>query len=92
MNRWKKALQIADIAAMCPPGQQLTFDTEGRLTGWQDAQSSPTNTETMAYDDEGNRVAQQSASGGVTTQSVYVGSLMEVKSVTGTPSPGNIVY
>jgi hypothetical protein len=35
-------------------------------------------------------VAQQSASGGGTTQSVYVGSLEEIRTVTGAPSPGNV--
>ena len=40
-----------------PTGQSLSYDNEGRLTWWQNAQSSPTSTEQMAYDGEGNRVA-----------------------------------
>jgi YD repeat-containing protein len=70
----------------------LGYDNEGRLTAWQNKPSSPTSTDSFLYDGEGNRVAQQSASGGVTTQSVYVGSLMEIRTVTGAPNPGNVVY
>ncbi len=40
-------------------GQLMTYDNEGRMTAWQDAPSNPTNTEAMAYDGEGNRVALQ---------------------------------
>jgi RHS repeat-associated protein len=70
----------------------LTYDNEGQLTAWQNKPSNPTSTDSFLYDGEGNRVAQQSVSGSVTTQSVYVGGFLEVKSVTGAPSPGNITY
>jgi RHS repeat-associated protein len=70
----------------------LSYDNEGQLTGWQNKPSSPTSTDSFLYDGEGNRVAQQSASGGVTTQSVYVGDLMEARTVTGAPGTGAITY
>jgi hypothetical protein len=41
-------------------GAALTYDNEGRLTAWQNAQFSPTSTDSYLYDGEGNRVAQQS--------------------------------
>jgi hypothetical protein len=46
---------------------KLTCDNAGRLTAWQNAQSSPTSTDSFLYDGEGNRVAQQSVNVAVTT-------------------------
>ncbi len=56
-------------------GQLMTYDDEGRMTGWQDAPTNPTNTEQMAYDGEGARVALQVNNG---TPTYYVGSLEEL--------------
>ncbi len=56
-------------------GQLMAYDSEGRMTSWQDAPTNPTNTENMAYDGEGNRVALQ-VNGG--TPTYYVGSLEEL--------------
>jgi len=58
-----------------PTGQLLTYDNEGRNTAWQNAQSSPSSTEQMAYDGEGNRVALQ-VNGG--TPTYYLGALEEI--------------
>jgi YD repeat-containing protein len=58
-----------------PTGQLLTYDNEGRLTAWQNAQSSPTSTEQMAYDGEGQRVALK-VNGG--TPTYYLGDLEEI--------------
>ncbi|HEX6819393.1 MAG TPA: hypothetical protein VF120_13535 [Ktedonobacterales bacterium] len=60
-------------------GELLTYDTEGRLTTWQNAPSNPTATEAMAYDGEGNRVALQ-VNGG--TPTYYLGSLQELSGST----------
>jgi RHS repeat-associated protein len=64
-------------------GAALTYDNEGRLTQWQNAQSSPTSTDSFLYDGEGNRVEQQSAVSGTTTTTVYVGGMEELKTTAG---------
>jgi RHS repeat-associated protein len=58
-----------------PTGQLLTYDNDGRNTAWQYAPSSPTSTEAMAYDGEGNRVA-LGVTGG--TPTYYLGELEEI--------------
>ncbi len=55
-------------------GQTLAYDSAGRMASWQNA-PSPTSTQAMAYDGEGNRVALQVTGG---THTYYVGSLEEV--------------
>jgi len=65
-------------------GAKLTYDNEGRLTAWQNAQSSPTSTDSFIYDGEGNRVEQQSVVSGATTTTVYVGAVEELKTSGGT--------
>jgi YD repeat-containing protein len=44
----------------------LNHDNEGRMTAWANHAVNATATDSYLYDGEGNRVAQQSASGGVT--------------------------
>ena len=58
-------------------GAQLTYNSEGELSNWQNQPSSPTTTAVFLYDGQGNRVAQQSTSGGTTTTTVYVGGIEE---------------
>lgn len=65
-------------------GHKLTYDNEGHLTAWQNAQSSPTATDSFLYDGEGNRVEQQSVVSGTTTTTVYVGGVEELKTIGGT--------
>jgi RHS repeat-associated protein len=66
-----------------PTGQQLTYDTAGRLASWQNAPSSPTTTVTYAYDGEGQRIGQKVVSGGVTTRTYYLaGGLEEITGTT----------
>jgi RHS repeat-associated protein len=65
-------------AATCsgtPTGARLTYDNEGRVTGWQNTPSAPTSTEAIAYDGEGHAVARQ-ANGG--TPAYYLDTLEEV--------------
>jgi RHS repeat-associated protein len=64
-------------------GHKLTYDNEGRLTAWQNAQSSPTAMDNFLYDGEGHRVEQQSAASGVTTTTVYVGGVAELRTIAG---------
>lgn len=61
----------------------LRYDSEGRPTAWQNAQSSPTSAGSFLNDGEGNRVEQQSVVSGATTTTVYVGGVEEVKTVGG---------
>ena len=58
-------------------GQQMSYDNERRLTHWQNTPSSPTTTVDYRYDGEGNRVAMQVKSGGVTTTTHYPSSFEE---------------
>jgi YD repeat-containing protein len=48
-------------------GAALTYDNEGRLTAWQNAQSGPTATDGFPYDREHNRIKQQSVVSGTAT-------------------------
>ncbi len=59
-------------------GAQLSYDTEGRLSSWQNQPTSPTTTDGFLYDGEGNHVAQQVTSGGASTSIVYVATVEEV--------------
>jgi RHS repeat-associated protein len=74
-----------------PTGAQLSYDNEGRMTGWQNAPSSPSTTDSFLYDSEGNRVAQQAIQGGSTTTTVYVGNLEEA-STTGSTTTTTTYY
>jgi RHS repeat-associated protein len=74
-----------------PTGAQLTYDTEGRLSGWQNTPSSPTTTDSFLYDGGGNRVSQQVTSGGSTTTTVYVGGVEE-NSTTGSTTTTTTYY
>src|SRR5512146_906757 len=38
-----------------PTGAQLSYDNEGRLTGWQNAPTSPTTSDSFLYDGAGQR-------------------------------------
>jgi RHS repeat-associated protein len=58
-------------------GAELTYNTDGQLSNWQNQPSNPTTTASFLYDAQGNRVAQQTTSGGTTTTTVYVGNLEE---------------
>ena len=56
-------------------GQIMAYNSAGRMTTWQNAPTSPTSTQAMAYDGEGNRVALQVTGG---TPTYYLGSLEEI--------------
>ena len=67
-------------AGSSPTGQQLTYDRERRLIGWQSAPNNPATTIAYAYDGEGNRVAQSVTSGGTngtTTTTDYIAKGLE---------------
>ena len=65
-----------------PTGAQLIFDNEGRLSGWQNAPTTPTSSDSFLYDGAGNRVEQQTTTNGsILTSTVYVaGGLEEITS------------
>jgi RHS repeat-associated protein len=64
-------------------GAQLSYDPAGQLTTWVNRPGGTT-TDQFLYDGEGQRVAQQITASGVTTTTVYVGSLEEVSTTGGT--------
>jgi RHS repeat-associated protein len=68
----------ATCAGGSPTGATLTYDNEGRLTGWQNTPTSPSTTVAFLYDNEGNRVEQQVTQSGTTTTTVYVGNVEQV--------------
>jgi hypothetical protein len=72
------------ICAGTITGHKLTYDNEGRLTAWLNAQASPTSIDSFLYDGEGNRVEQQSVVSRTTTTTVYVGGVEDVKTSAGT--------
>jgi RHS repeat-associated protein len=78
-----RAPSSSQTCAGTPTGAALSYDNEGRLTAWQNAQSSPTSTDNFLYDGEGNRVEQQSAASGTTTTTIYVGGVEELRTISG---------
>jgi RHS repeat-associated protein len=68
----------ATCAGGSPNGATLTYDNEGRLTGWQNTPTSPSTTAAFLYDNEGNRVEQQVTQNATTTTTVYVGNIEQV--------------
>jgi RHS repeat-associated protein len=73
-------------------GQQLSWDNEGRLEGWQNAPTSPTSSAAYLYDGEGHRVEQQTSSGGTTTTTVYIGDLESIAVTGGTTTTTTYYY
>ncbi len=73
-------------------GAQLTYNTEGQLSNWQNQPSNPTSTASFLYDGQGKRVAQQTTVGGSTTTTVYVGDLEEDATTGGTTSKTSYYY
>lgn len=74
-----------------PTGQQLSYDNEGRLTGWQDAPSSPSSSTSYLYDGEGSRILAQSTNNGTTTTTTYLGDLEEI-TATGSTTTTTVYY
>jgi YD repeat-containing protein len=72
-------------------GAALSYDAEGQLVTWQNAQSNPSTTAGYLYAGEGNRVEQQVTTGGTTTSTVYVGSIEEV-ATTGSQTTATTYY
>ena len=68
----------ATCAGSSPTGAQLTYNAAGRVTSWQNAPSSPTTTDGFLYDGEGQRVEQQVKVNGVTSSTLYLGTVEEV--------------
>src|SRR6266545_3587614 len=58
-------------------GAQLAYNSEGKLSNWQNQPTSPTSTAAFLYDGDGNRVVQQSTVSGSTTTTVYIGNVEE---------------
>jgi RHS repeat-associated protein len=83
-NQTCRALTSATTCSGTQTGQQLSYDAEGRLTGWQNTPASPSASATYLYDGSGNRVAMQTTSGGTTTLTAYIGSIEEVQKTGGT--------
>lgn len=74
-------------------GAQLSYDTEGRMTAWQNQPgSTPTSSTSNLYDGEGQRIEQQVTSGGATTSIVYVGSVEEVSTTASTKTTTTYYY
>lgn len=73
-------------------GAQLGFNNEGQLASWQNKPSSPTTTGAFLYDGQGNRVAQQVTSGGLTTTTVYAGNVEEDSTTSGTTAKTTYYY
>jgi RHS repeat-associated protein len=78
-NMTCRALTNATTCSGTQTGQQLSYDAEGRLSSWQNQQSSPTSTANYLYDGAGNRVAMQTTQGGTTTLTAYIGTIEEVQ-------------
>ncbi len=72
-------------------GQQLSYDSEGRLSNWQNLAGSATSTVNYLYDGEGNRVAMQATVNGTTTTTAYIGSIEEVQT-TGSTTTATTFY
>jgi RHS repeat-associated protein len=81
----------ATCAGGSPSGAKLTYDNEGRLTGWQNTQSNPTTTVAFLYDNEGNRVEQVVTQNATTTTTVYVGNVEQV-ATTGSSTTSTTYY
>jgi RHS repeat-associated protein len=64
-------------------GAQLAYNNQGQLSNWQDKPGAPTTTGAFLYDGDGNRVAEQTVSGGVTTTVAYVGDVEQATYVVG---------
>jgi RHS repeat-associated protein len=72
--------------------QQLSYDNEGRLTGWQNLPSSPTSTAQYLYDGDGTRVLQRTTSGGTSTTTIYIGKIEAVVTTGGTTTTKTYYY
>jgi RHS repeat-associated protein len=76
-NMTCRAPTSATTCAGTQTAAQLSYNNEGELSGWQNLPSNPTATASFLYDGQGNRVAQQTVSGGVTTTTAYVDDIEE---------------
>ncbi len=68
------------VGSLPPTGEELSYDTEERLSIWQNQPTSPMQTVNYLYDGSDNRVAMQSTVNGTTTLTSYIGSVEEVQS------------
>ena len=73
-------------------GAQLSYNTVGAMTAWQNVPNSPTATAGFLYDGEGNRVEQQVTQGGTTTTTIYIGNLEQVAITGGTTTTTTYYY
>jgi RHS repeat-associated protein len=85
-NMTCRAPTSSATCAGTPTGAKLTYDNEGRLSAWQNAQTNPTSNTTDLYDGEGNRVQQFTANGATTTTITYVSNLEELSTSAGITS------
>lgn len=77
----RAATGATTCAGSSPTGAPLSYDNEGRLSGWQTTpDSSPTSSAAYLYDGAGQRVQQVAISSGTTTTTSYISSLEEVTS------------
>jgi RHS repeat-associated protein len=73
-------------------GAQMGYNSDGLLTTWQNAPTSPTSTTANLYDGEGNRIEQQVTVSGTTTTTVYVGNLEQIATTGGTTTTTSYYY
>jgi RHS repeat-associated protein len=76
-NMTCRAPSSATTCAGTQTGAQLGYSNEGQMSAWQNQPTSPTSTAAFLYDGQGNRVAQQTVAGGVTTTTAYIGNVEE---------------
>jgi YD repeat-containing protein len=82
-NMTGRAATNTTTCAGTPTGAQLSYDNQGRLSGWQNAPSNPTSTTSDLYDGAGNRVAQFVANGATTTTVTSISNIEEVSTTAG---------
>jgi RHS repeat-associated protein len=76
-NMTCRAPTSATTCAGTQTAAQLSYNNEGQMSVWQNLPSNPTASAAFLYNAQGNRVAQQTVSGGVTTTTAYMGNMEE---------------
>ena len=82
-NMTCRAATSATTCSGTQTGAQLAYNNQGQLSNWQDKPGTPTTTGAFLYDGQGQRVAEQTVSGGVTTTVAYVGNIEQATYVVG---------
>jgi RHS repeat-associated protein len=82
-NMTCRSVTSATTCSGTQTGAQLAYNNQGQLSNWQDKPGTPNMTGAFLYDGQGQRVAEQTVSGGVTTTVVYVGNIEQATYVVG---------